>query len=178
MPPPKQKPTAPSLPVLSGRDFSHVAAAKKSSIILAASTWRKTDYSGLTVCGQSKDTVLYSEPDLTVSLWEFNGVVPAEAAFKGPLQNATAHCMAYHRVLQGKFSATTACLWTDPSGDTFIGETVDVPDKPGVWTFLSGTGKWKGISGGGTYTVTAAGKPAADGTMGICFSPSGKWKLP
>src|SRR4029434_10630606 len=37
-PPPKQKPTAPSLPVDSGRDFNHVAAARKSSVILARST--------------------------------------------------------------------------------------------------------------------------------------------
>src|SRR5262245_39458747 len=37
-PPPKQKPTAPSLPVQSGRDFSHAAAARKSSLILLRST--------------------------------------------------------------------------------------------------------------------------------------------
>lgn len=154
-----------------------VALLSVSASALAARA-AETDYTGLTVCGQSKDTVLYSGPGLRVSLWEFNGVVPAEAAFKGPLRNATAHCMAYHRVLQGKFSGTAACLWTDALGNSFIGETVDVPDKPGVWTFLSGTGKWKGISGGGTYTITAAGKPAADGTMGICFSPTGKWMLP
>ena len=38
MPPPKQKPVTPSLPVLSGRAFSHTAAAYRSSAILARST--------------------------------------------------------------------------------------------------------------------------------------------
>lgn len=137
----------------------------------------ETDYTGLTVCGQSKTTMLSSGPDVTASLWEFNGIVPSESAFKA-LQNATAHCMGYQREMQGKRFATSACLWTDASGDTFIGEDVDAPDKPGAWTFPSGTGKWKGVSGGGTYTITAAGKPAADGTMGLCFLPTGKWNLP
>ena len=40
MPPPKQKPTAPILPVQSGRAFSHFAAATKSSVIFLPSTWR------------------------------------------------------------------------------------------------------------------------------------------
>jgi hypothetical protein len=137
----------------------------------------ETDYSGLTVCGHSKTTMLSSGPDVVAFLWEFNGIVPSEAAFKG-LQNATARRMGYERDMQGKRFATSACLWTDASGDSFIGEDVDVPDKPGVWTFLSGTGKWKGISGVGTHTITAAAKPTADGTMELCFSPTGKWTLP
>ena len=41
-PPPKQKPMAPILPVQSGRDFSHTAAARKSSGILAPSTSLKS----------------------------------------------------------------------------------------------------------------------------------------
>lgn len=153
-----------------------LGAFMAASAALAAQA-TETDYTGLTVCGHSKITMLSADPDVMVSLWEFNGVVPAEAAFKG-LQNATAHCMGYQRILHEKRFATSACLWTDASGDTFIGEDVDVPDKPAVWTFLSGTGKWKGISGGGTYTISAASKPAADGTMELCFSPVGNWILP
>ena len=51
MPPPKQKPTAPSLPVQSGRDFSHVAAAKKSSRILAASICLKSSTAFFVISG-------------------------------------------------------------------------------------------------------------------------------
>ena len=42
MPPPKQKPTTPSLPLLSGRAFSHFAAAMKSSVIFAVSSLAKS----------------------------------------------------------------------------------------------------------------------------------------
>ena len=38
MPPPKQKPTTPILPVQSGRAFSQRAAAMKSSVIFGLST--------------------------------------------------------------------------------------------------------------------------------------------
>ncbi len=40
MPPPKQKPIAPSLPLLSGRAFSHFAEATKSSVIFGPFTER------------------------------------------------------------------------------------------------------------------------------------------
>ena len=93
-------------------------------------------------------------------------------------ENNTAHCVAYNRIMQGKVTDMGSCRWTDPEGDTFIGEYVDAPDKPGAWTFLSGTGKWKGISGGGTYQPVAMGKPAADGSMGFCTLITGKYTLP
>jgi len=136
----------------------------------------EADYTGLTVCGQNKSTALMATPELTVYSWEFWGIVPPESTFK-PLQNATAHCLGYGRVMQGKTTGMASCFWTDAAGDTLIGESVDAPDKAGVWTFLSGTGKYKGISGGGSYSTTAAGKMAPDGTMQMCFSPTGKWNL-
>ncbi len=40
MPPPKQKPTTPILPVQAGFDFSHAADATKSSIIFGPFTSR------------------------------------------------------------------------------------------------------------------------------------------
>jgi len=100
------------------------------------------------VCGQSKDTVLYSAPDLTVSLWEFNGVVPAESAFKGPLQNATSHCMAYHRVLQGKFSGTAACLWTDARATRLLARLSTFPISRASTRFSLAPGSGKASAAG------------------------------
>lgn len=86
--------------------------------------------------------------------------------------------MGYSRITQGKLSATGSCLWTDPTGDTFIGEFLGVPDKPGIWTFLSGTGKWQGIKGGGQFQPVSRGKDFTDGTVAYCNSHSGKYTLP
>ena len=54
-PPPKQKPIAPSLPVASGRAFSHSAAATKSSCILARSTCLNSCRALLVVAGIAAD---------------------------------------------------------------------------------------------------------------------------
>jgi hypothetical protein len=59
-----------------------------------------------------------------------------------------------------------------------IGETREAPDKGAVWTFLGGAGKWKGVTGTGTWTMAGAGKAAADGSIDICIDMSGKWVLP
>ena len=70
------------------------------------------------------------------------------------------------------------CLWTDADGDTFLGSTFDEPGKPGVWTFLAGPGKWKGVTGGGTYQYVSSSKPRPDGTGEGCITHSGKFTLP
>jgi hypothetical protein len=80
--------------------------------------------------------------------------------------------------MQGKFSQNGACQYTGPDGQTFIGEYAVGPDKPPTWTFIGGTGKWKGISGGGAYKTTVMGKPFADGSGTICLSHQGKYTLP
>jgi hypothetical protein len=67
---------------------------------------------------------------------------------------------------------------TDPTGDIFIGEFQAVPDKPGIWTFLSGTGKWQGIKGGGEFHPVSRGKDFPDGTIAFCNGHSGKYTLP
>jgi hypothetical protein len=131
----------------------------------------------LNACGRSTSITLESSPNLTVFSNEFWYVI-APPAIPKVFENNTAHCVSYNRITNGKATGMGSCRWTDPDGDTFIGEFVDVPDKPGVWTFLSGTGKWKGISGNGTYQVSAYGKPAADGSVGFCVLLTGNYALP
>jgi hypothetical protein len=136
----------------------------------------ETEYSG-TWCSSLKRTVLESNPEVTVSMTEQWGIQIPNSTFK-PWENATAHCMSYARSMQGKVTQKGACRWTDVTGDTFTGEFEAVPDKPPVWNFLAGTGKWKGIKGSGTYRIVAVGKPAENGTLQVCIEHSGRYELP
>ena len=136
----------------------------------------ETEYSG-TWCGSAKRIVLESNPDVTVAMFDNVGIQTPNSTFK-PWENATVHCMGYSRSMQGKLTQKGACRWTDATGDTFTGEYEQVPDKPPVWTFLAGTGKWKGIKGGGSYRVVSVGKPADSGTVQLCMDHSGKYELP
>ena len=154
-----------------------VVIAMIASMAFAVTAWgAETEYSG-TLCGISKRNVLYSTSDLTVLSLETWGIQPSESTFE-PWKNASVHCVGYGRITQGKFSSTGSCLWTDPTGDIFIGEFQAVPDKPGIWTFLSGTGKWQGIKGGGEFHPVSRGKDFPDGTFAVCNGHSGKYTLP
>jgi hypothetical protein len=129
------------------------------------------------LCGIQKRNVLYSTSDLTVLSSESWGIQPSESSFE-PWKNASVHCAGYGRITQGKFSGTGSCLWTDPTGDIFVGEYQAVPDKPGIWTFLSGTGKWQGIKGSGEFHPVSRGKDFPDGTFALCNGHFGKYTLP
>jgi hypothetical protein len=149
-----------------------VSALGTSGALCAA----ETEYSGIW-CGSAKRTVLESSPELTLAMFDQFGIQTPGSTFK-PWENATTHCMGYARSMQGKLTQKGACRWTDTAGDTFTGEYEALPDRPPVWTFLAGTGKWKGIKGGGTYRVVTAAKPAESGTFQVCMEHSGKFELP
>jgi hypothetical protein len=147
-----------------------------TSVVGFAAQAGETEYN-FTWCGHSKGTLLTASPKLMIWTDDTPGIVTPQSTFK-PFENMTIRCMGYHRVMEGKETAASACMMTDPAGDSFIGESTGLPDKPPVWTFLGGTGKWQGISGEGTYKIEAMSKPAADGSVEICVTPTGKYTLP
>jgi hypothetical protein len=128
-------------------------------------------------CGHIAVTPLTTGPDVSAYTADFWGIVPPNNPIKA-LQNATFHCKTFSHVVRGKTTSLGACFWTDASGDTFIGETVEAPDQAPIWRFLSGAGKWKGVTGSGTYAPVAGGKPNPDGSVELCSAMSGKWTLP
>lgn len=152
------------------------AALVGASAFALAAQAAETEYK-FTWCGLAKSTMLTAGPDLTIWTDDVGGMVTPDSGFK-PFENAALRCMGYHRVMQGKQTVQSACLMTDPQGDTLIGETIVAPDMPPIWTFLGGTGKWQGMSGAGTFQFTAMGKPAADGAVEFCLTPTGKYTLP
>lgn len=48
----------------------------------------------------------------------------------------------------------------------------------GTWSYRHGTGKWKGISGGGTYETVAQTRPVEAGTYQNCIRVKGNVSLP
>lgn len=137
----------------------------------------ETEYKGLW-CGHTKINMLVSSPELTAYTTETWAIEIPGASVPKALESATVHCVGYTRVAQGKPTAVSTCRFTDTTGDIFAGEATQVPDKPNAWTFLTGTGKWKGVQGTGTYQYVSRGKPAADGTVELCLQHSGRYTVP
>ena len=61
-----------------------------------------------------------------------------------------------------------------PDGDFVIGEQAF---DSGKCKFLQGTGKWKGITGGGEFVPLTSGKPIVAGTAQGCFKATGTYEL-
>ena len=47
-----------------------------------------------------------------------------------------------------------------------------------MYTYIGGTGKWKGISGSGEYELVAPTRPLAEGTYQNCVRTKDTFKLP
>lgn len=116
-----------------------------------------TDYFYATV------TYLSTSQELTIFQSDVKGVVRDNLENK-KFDNLTSHCLRSARILGGKISGITYSKFTDSDGDYFITETIseNVPSTvpEANWKFIQGTGKWRGITGGGVakFIFIARGK--------------------
>ena len=106
-----------------------------------------TDYFYATV------TVLLSAPELSIFHSDVKGITRDNQENK-LFDNMTSYCLRSGKVVAGRMNHTTYTKFTDPDGDFIIVESIaqDVPAGvfEGTFKFLYGTGKWKGIKGGGS----------------------------
>ncbi len=81
--------------------------------------------------------------------------------------------------MAGQMTAITYSKLMDPEGDFVITEvTVSPGETETKFKFLQGTGKWKGIKGGGKVTSITRGKPITPGTFQQCTRRTGTFELP
>jgi hypothetical protein len=68
---------------------------------------------------------------------------------------------------EGNWSASGVCSRVDGDGDGYsMSWRQDYTMDAGVWEMVGGTGKWDGVSGGGTYVYT----PLAGGAGASTYS--------
>ena len=81
--------------------------------------------------------------------------------------------------MAGQLTALTYSKFMDPDGDFVILEITIAPgETEGDCKFLQGTGKWKGIKGGGKVRAITRGKPITPGTFQGCNRWTGTFGLP
>ena len=76
----------------------------------------------------------------------------------GLVDHLTWHCSGLYEMTKGMAEHHGYCVATDPAGDQFAGNfasdgkyAADAKSYSGAVTFIGGTGKYAGISGGFTY---------------------------
>lgn len=128
-----------------------------------------------TVCTHGKPLMLESSGDFTGYGVEAWGVVSASASKEW--ENASTHCVGYIRWMEGKQVGKGLCKWVQASGDSAVGEFEFAPAGERHWTWLSGTGRLKGIKGGGTFQEIFTAKTVDAGTSQGCRRDWGRYTV-
>ena len=127
-------------------------------------------------CTHGTSKMLESGPDLVALGAESWGIV-ANSTTK-EWENATTHCVGYVRIAGGKPVGKGVCKWVHPTGDTAVGEWEMQATVENSFTWLAGTGKLKGIQGGGSFQTITKAKPVEAGTGQSCRHDWGKYTVP
>ena len=95
--------------------------------------------------------------------------------------NWTQRCVGSVGNIGGKFAGGGYCKNVDPaSGDFVVVHWTADEKRPnaGIYSLVHGTGKLKGISGGGTYEPSGTFRPVEDGTYQNCINVKGTALIP
>lgn len=130
-------------------------------------------------CRAGTMTVLAQEEKTIIWALDHRGVAQATDP-ANPLHGATQRCIGVVASIDGKATGNGWCKIVDPkSGEWFVVDWMS-EGKPGhgVWNYRYGSGKYKGVTGGGTYEPTFPTKPVDAGTYQNCARVKGTMKLP
>jgi hypothetical protein len=113
-------------------------------------------------------------------VWQLDHRGVTQAGAGDPFDGFTQRCIGTVANVEGRLAANGWCRNVDPKTGDWTLVTWTGSDKPGhgTWSFQYGSGKWKGISGGGTYEPMGATKPIEPGTYQNCVRIKGTYKLP
>lgn len=97
-----------------------------------------------------------------------------------PSHNASTQCMGSVKIIKGEFKESGLCTSTRPDGDKIYSSyegTGKAGSAKGTFTFLGGTGKCKGMTGGGEWTRTSLHGPV-EGAGASISKDTYNWKIP
>ena len=134
----------------------------------------------ISLCVAGPVTALSSTDELTLLGVELKGVTISNHQNK-ILDSLFYHFFGVSHISGGQVDARGYSKMTDVNGDLIFTETTTVgPLAKPNWKlkFLHGTGKWKGITGGGDVVSITRRSPLAEGTYRGCYSIRGTIELP
>lgn len=129
-------------------------------------------------CRAGTLSALAQADKLVVWQLDHRGVTRAADA-NDPFDGFTQRCIGTIANVEGKLAANGWCRNVDPKTGDWTLASWTGSDKPGVgtWAFHYGVGKWKGITGGGTYEVMGPTRPVEAGTYQNCARVKGTMTL-
>jgi hypothetical protein len=131
----------------------------------------------ITYCFSLTSTTVSDSEDMVVGSFDFKGIARSNLESKS-FDNLTFHGIGVARVVSGKHHNYGYIKFMDPDGNVLVTENLRDFESEPTWKFLQGTGKWKGIVGGGKILFVSRGKPITPGTSQGCIRMTGTFELP
>ena len=127
------------------------------------------------LCQNMTMTTIVQNEDLIVMGYESKGIVLDNTESKF-FDNDTVLGVGLMKIDKGKLTGSFFNKQLDPSGDFYALEGLIVGTEID-WKFIYGTGKFKGITGGGKSIRLTKGKPVSPGTSQSCTKVTGTYEL-
>lgn len=127
-------------------------------------------------CGSGTTIPIVASEELTILGLENKGINIDNLESK-IFDNMTYHTVGVLTITNGKIVATMYCKYMEPNGEFLVVEVLQ-SGMERDWKFLYGTGKWKGVSGGGKAYPFTKGKPVTPGSSQGCAKITGTYELP
>jgi hypothetical protein len=117
-------------------------------------------------------------PEITIFAGDCKGIMRSNIENK-IFDNVTVHSQGV-MMMEGKMVTSTFYMkYLDRDGDFVIFLFKQNPgETSATTTILGGTGKWKGITGGGKATLITQGKPVTPDSNQFCNNHKGSFTLP
>ena len=140
---------------------------------LAAAAWPADYQAEFKGCTTSEVTVIGKVGDVSIG----SNVTHGSVNVTGGLGDKFTHnCRVLWAASKEGSEFTNRCVNTDKDGDQTITMTTGTP-KGFEWKYLSGTGKYQGITGGGKGQ-TVAQYPRAGNVAASCWQGKGAFSVP
>jgi hypothetical protein len=159
--------------------FASIAAAGASLLSLTSTLVYAQQSFDDTTCRAGTPTVIAKSDDMLLTSVDHRGITRSNTGNK-IFENVTQHCIGTVFNIAGKRGGSGWCKSVNPSnGDVNLVEWIAGEKQgEGTFKFVYGTGKWKGISGGGTYESSGAARPVDEGTYQNCVRVKGTVTIP
>lgn len=130
----------------------------------------------LTNCFSGETTMLVASQELVVFSYDLKGICRSNNDDKLS-DNSSFQCVGISRVVAGKPTGQGICKFMDKDGDCIVGETTS-SGAEGTWKVIYGTGKMKGMTGGGKNMYITDTKTIIEGAFQNCNRATGNYELP
>jgi len=145
------------------------------SAFMFAGEAAETKYSNISCWAGESKTIVHTKTHIAFNSVFRDTLRPYPVNAKDDVDSY--ECVGVAAIISGKYTHSGYCDGKDKDGSKWFGSFTS-NGAQGQWTFISGTGKWKGVQGGGTNQTLGQTPQLRPGTFQGCNLGKGTYTTP